>query len=57
MAKVEDVAIGAKTSHVRTKSKRTILGISYHLISVPFAVRRAIIKLIVLYTRGSKPSI
>jgi hypothetical protein len=55
VAKVE--AIGAKMSHVRTKSRRTILRTSYQLINVPFAARRAIIKLIVLFIRGSKPNI
>ena len=57
-AKVAEVeAIGAKMSHVRTKSKRIILRTSYQLISVPFAARRAIIKLIVLFIRGFRPSI
>jgi hypothetical protein len=55
VAEVE--AMGAKTNHVRTKSRRTILRTSYQLINVPFAAKRAIIKLIVLFTRGSKPSI
>jgi hypothetical protein len=55
VAKVE--AIRAKMSHVRTKSKRTIPKTSCQLINVPFAARRAIIRLIVLFTRGSKPSI
>ena len=55
VAKVE--AIGAKMSHVRTKSKRTILRTSCQLISVPFAARRATIKLIVMCIRGFKPSI
>jgi hypothetical protein len=53
----KDVAIRAKMSHVRTKSRRTILRTSYQLISVPFATRRAIIRLIVLFIRGFKPSI
>jgi hypothetical protein len=55
VAEVE--AIGAKISHVRTKSRRTILRTSYQLISVPFAGRRAIIKLIVLCIRGYRPNI
>jgi hypothetical protein len=55
VAEVE--AIGAKINHVRTKFKRTILRTSCQLINVPFAARRAIIKLIVLFTRGSRPSI
>jgi hypothetical protein len=55
VAKVK--AIRAKTNHVRTKSKRTILKTSCQLINVPFAARRAIIKLIVLFTRGSRPNI
>jgi hypothetical protein len=56
VAKVE--AIGAKTNHVRTlRSKRIILRISYQLINMPFAARRAIIRLIVLFTRGSRLSI
>ena len=55
VAKVE--AIGAKMSHVRTKSKRTILRTSCQLISVPFAARRATIKLIIMCIRGSKPNI
>jgi len=55
VAKVK--AIGAKMSHMRTKSRRTILRTSYQLINVPFAARRAIIKLIVLFIRGSKPNI
>jgi hypothetical protein len=54
---VEVEAIGAKMSHVRTKSKRTIPRTSCQLINVPFAARRAIIKLIVLFTRGFRPSI
>ena len=54
----EVVAMGAKTNHVRTlRSRRIILRISYQLINVPFAARRAIIRLIVLFTRGSRPSI
>jgi hypothetical protein len=44
-------------SHVRTKFKRTIPKTSYQLINMPFAARRAIIKLIVLYIRGFKPNI
>jgi hypothetical protein len=55
VAKVK--AIRAKMSHVRTKSRRTILKTSYQLISVPFTARRAIIRLIVLFIRGFKPSI
>jgi hypothetical protein len=57
VAEVE--AIRAKMSHVRTKtkSKRTILRTSCQLINVPFAARRAIIKLIVLCIRGYKPNI
>jgi hypothetical protein len=55
VAKVE--AIRAKMSHVRTKSRRTIPRTSYQLISVPFATRRAIIKLIVLCIRGYRPNI
>ena len=56
MAEVE--AIGAKTNHVRTlKSRKIIPKTSYQLINVPFAARKAIIKLIVLFTRGSRPSI
>ena len=56
VVKVE--AIGAKTNHVRTlRSKRIILRTSCQLINVPFAARRAIIKLIVLFTRGFKPNI
>jgi hypothetical protein len=56
VAKVE--AIRAKTNYVRTlRFKRIILRISYQLINVPFAARRAIIKLIVLFTRGSRPNI
>jgi hypothetical protein len=56
VAEVE--AIGAKTNHVRTlRFRRITPRISYQLINVPFAARRAIIKLIVLFTRGSKPSI
>jgi hypothetical protein len=56
VAKVE--AIRAKTNHVRTlRFKRIILRISYQLINVPFAARRAIIRLIVLFTRGFRPSI
>jgi hypothetical protein len=56
VAKVE--AIGAKTNHVKTlKFRRIIPRISYQLINVPFAARRAIIRLIVLFIRGSKPSI
>jgi hypothetical protein len=55
VAKVE--AMGAKMSHVRTKSRRTILRTSYQLINVPFAARRAIIKLIVLCIRGFRPNI
>jgi hypothetical protein len=55
---LEDVAIGAKMSHVKTlKFKRIILRTSYQLINVPFAARRAIIRLIVLFIRGSRPSI
>jgi len=61
VAEAEDVAIGAKTSHVRTtrtqRSRRTIPRTSYQLISVPFAARRATIKLIVMCIRGSKPNI
>ena len=61
VAEAEDVAMGAKTSHVRTtrtqRSRRTILRTSYQLISVPFAARRATIKLIVMCIRGSKPNI
>jgi hypothetical protein len=46
VAEVE--AIGAKTNHVRTlRFRRIILRISYQLINVPFAARRAIIRLIV----------
>ena len=59
-AKVAEVeAIGAKMSHVRTKTKsrRTILRTSYQLINMPFAARRAIIKLIVLCIRGYRPNI
>jgi hypothetical protein len=55
VAEVE--AMGAKMSHVRTKSRRTIPRTSYQLINVPFAARRAIIRLIVLCIRGSRPSI
>jgi hypothetical protein len=55
VAKVE--AMGAKMNHVRTKFKRTIPRTSCQLINVPFAARRAIIRLIVLFIRGSKPSI
>ena len=56
VAKVE--AIRSKTNYVRTlKFKRIILRTSYYPISVPFAARRAIIRLIVLFTRGFKPSI
>jgi hypothetical protein len=55
VVKVE--AIRAKTNHVRTKSKRIIPKTSYQLINMPFAARRAIIKLIVLFIRGSKPNI
>jgi hypothetical protein len=56
VAKVE--AIGAKTNHVKTlRFRRIILRISYQLINMPFAARRAIIRLIVLFTRGSRPSI
>ena len=56
VAKVE--AIRAKTNHVRTlKSRKIIPKTSYQLINVPFAARKAIIKLIVLFTRGSRPSI
>jgi hypothetical protein len=54
---VEVEAMGAKMSHVRTKSRRTIPKTSCQLINVPFAARRAIIRLIVLFTRGSRPSI
>jgi hypothetical protein len=54
---VEVEAIGAKMSHVRTKSRRTIPKTSCQLINVPFATRRAIIKLIVLCIRGFRPSI
>ena len=54
---VEVEAMGAKMSHVRTKSRRTIPRTSCQLINVPFAARRAIIKLIVLFTRGFRPSI
>ena len=61
VAEAEDVAMGAKTSHVRTtrtqRSRRTIPRTSCQLISVPFAARRATIKLIVMYIRGSKPNI
>ena len=61
VAEAKDVAIRAKTSHVRTirtqRSRRTILRTSYQLISVPFAARRATIKLIVMCIRGSKPNI
>ena len=56
MAKVE--AIRSKTNYVRTlKFKRIILRTSYYPISVPFAARRATIKLIVLFTRGFKPNL
>ena len=56
VAEVE--AIGAKTNHVRTlRFRRITPRISYQLINVPFAGRRAIIRLIVLFTRGSRPSI
>jgi hypothetical protein len=55
VAKVE--AIGAKTNYVRTKSRKTIPRTSYQLINVPFAARRAIIRLIVLFTRSFRPSI
>jgi hypothetical protein len=56
VAKVE--AIRAKTNHVRTlRFKKIIPRINYQLINVPFAARRAIIKLIVLFTRGFRPSI
>jgi hypothetical protein len=56
VAEVE--AMGAKTNHVRTlRFRRIILRISYQLINVPFAARRAIIRLIVLFIRGSRPSI
>ena len=56
VAEVE--AIGAKTNHVRTlRFKTIILKISYQLINVPFAARRAIIRLIVLFIRGFKPNI
>jgi hypothetical protein len=62
VAKVEDEAILAieeeETSHVRTmrtqRSRRTIRRTNYWLISVPFAVRRAIIKPTVAYIRSSK---
>ena len=61
VVEAEDVAMGAKTSHVRTtrtqRSRRTILRTSCQLISVPFAARRATIKLIVMCIRGSKPNI
>ena len=51
-------AIKAKTNHVSTlRSKRIILRTSYQLINMPSTARRAIIRLIVLFTRGSKPSI
>ena len=53
VAKVE--AIGAKMSHVRTKSKRTILRTSCQLISVPFAARKATIRPIVIYIKSFKP--
>ena len=52
VAKVE--AIGAKMSHVRTKSKRTILRTSCQLISVPFAARKATIRPIVIYIKSFK---
>jgi hypothetical protein len=55
VVKVE--AIGAKMNHVRTKFRKTILRTSYQLINVPFAARRAIIRLIVLFIRGFRPSI
>jgi hypothetical protein len=56
VAEVE--AIRAKTNHVRTlRFKTIILKISYQLINVPFAARRAIIRLIVLFIRGFKPNI
>jgi len=56
VAKVE--AIGAKTNHVRTlRSRKIILRTSCQLINVPFAARRAIIRLIVLYIRGFKLNI
>jgi hypothetical protein len=57
VAEVE--AMGAKMSHVRTKTKsrRTILRTSCQLINVPFAARRAIIRLIVLCIRGYRPNI
>jgi len=56
VAKVE--AIRSKTNYVRTlKFKRIILRTSYYPISVPFAARRATIKLIVLFTRGFKPNL
>ena len=58
MVEVKAIRAKTKTNHVRTlKFRRIILRISYYPISVPFAARRAIIKLIVLFIRGFRPSI